>query len=121
MSSDVAEAVWVVGRFKGDQAKSVLGHVAAGVGSYQIIDNVGNKMNPEVIVAFRIVPDSVDGIPDHLTEVVDPFKLAEYEKKRIQRQGGEQLKREDTATASAASIAKARKVFDDRRKARQET
>lgn len=71
-------AVWVIASHKGEQAKSVLAHAHAGVGSYIVLKNDGNRNSPECTVAFRYVP--VDGIPHHLLEVRDPIKIDEYER-----------------------------------------
>jgi hypothetical protein len=104
------EAVWVIARYKGEQAKTVAANAHAGVGSYIVIDNVGSKMNPEVVVAFRMVP--TNGIPDHLVEVRDPFKIRKYEEQRIARQGG----REDRSDrASDSAVETARRIFQDRK------
>ena len=78
------EFEWVVGKFSGAQAKSVHAHADAGIG-YIVLDHGGRGDGTSVLAAFRRPSDSV--IPPYLTEVRDPFKIAEYEKIRKQRQG----------------------------------
>ena len=83
--SEEVDAVWVVGSFKGDQAKKVSELADNGVG-YITLERGGNRFAPEIVVAFRFVLDG-EPIPNHLSEVRDPFKIAEYEKIRRQRSG----------------------------------
>lgn len=72
------EVRWVVGGYQGERAKSVLAHAHAGIG-YQILEQSGGGANSKVLAAFRTgeLP-----IPDHLTEVIDPYKIELLEKKR---------------------------------------
>lgn len=117
MPETFAHAVWVVGRYKGDQAKSVLAHANAGSG-YQIIDNLGTRGNAEVIAAFRYVPGP-EGIPDHLVEVVDPYKIQKYEQARLSRSGNEQQKdKAFNKPATPEGILKARKAFQAHKNAK---
>jgi hypothetical protein len=76
--SNGIQAVWVVGKYFGEAKKKVDALENNGVGYFSI----GDKLN-----AFRMVPDPIDGIPEHLIQVVDPYKIKEYEKKRIVRTG----------------------------------
>lgn len=78
------EAVWVVGSFEGEQAKRVLAEADSGTG-YLVVERGGNRSNPAVLAAF--LRPSNDPVPPHLQEVKDPFKIAEYDKRRNQRQG----------------------------------
>jgi len=70
---------WVIGNFEGDMAKSVVAHTNAGAG-YIVIDK---PTRGNVIAAFRMANDSP--IPDHLQEVLDPTKIAKFEKIRQRR------------------------------------
>lgn len=63
---------WVVGRFTGEQAKSVMAHANAGIG-YKIIQK-GPAGNSYVLAAFRR-PCGLP-LPDHLTRVTDPIQIA---------------------------------------------
>lgn len=108
--SDAAQAIWVVGSYRGEQAKSVLAHAHAGVGSYQIMDSKGSKQNPEVVVAFLFVPDPRDGIPEHLIEVVDPLKIQKFERKRLERSGHRQ--QPDRGSIPPKRMAEIRSLFD---------
>lgn len=74
------ECRWVVGSFQGERAKSVLAHAATGLG-YKVLQQNGHGPGAQVIAAFRcpIMP-----IPEHLTEIVDPFKIQQLEKRRKQ-------------------------------------
>lgn len=81
MSNNIVTADWVVGRYSGLRAKSILAHVEHGIG-YIILENGGNKNNPEIMVAFRVVFEATGGIPPHLVKVTDPLKIQKYEKVR---------------------------------------
>lgn len=73
----MSNAIWVVGNFTGPAAKSVIDHAEAGIG-YLMISKSGSREGSECLAAFRMVPDK-DGIPNHLNEVRDPFKIKSYE------------------------------------------
>lgn len=82
--SDVMEAEWVVGRFEGGKAKSVVEHGDAGIG-YIILERGGSRGNSFCVATFRRAFDSP--LPSYLERVVDPFKIQEYENIRKARQG----------------------------------
>lgn len=69
---------WVVGSYKGETAKSVLAHAASGVG-YQILQQNGSGMALNVVAALRC---SIQPLPEHLTEIKDPFKIQKLENQR---------------------------------------
>lgn len=75
---------WVVGRFKGDRAKSVINHTGAGM-AYFVLDTIGVGQSQTVIAAFRKACDSP--IPEHLELVTDIRKIEKLEKMRKERQG----------------------------------
>ncbi len=75
-------AIWVVGSFDGEAAKSVQAHADAGIG-YIILDSAGRGQSSTVVAAFRRAEDSP--LPPHLEEVRDPAKIDKYEKIRKQR------------------------------------
>lgn len=75
---EIMQTEWVVGRYKGDRAKSVLAHANEGIG-YIILDTTQTRgASLEVVAAFRRPKDSPR--PEHLELVVDPYKIAKYEK-----------------------------------------
>lgn len=75
---------WVIGRYKGDRAKSIKAHAEAGIG-YIIVDVFGTGGAQEVVAVFRRACDSP--LPDHLQLVRDPYKIQKYEKIFKQRSG----------------------------------
>lgn len=85
MSSDAFPAMpcdWVVGRFEGNRAKSVMDHAGAGIG-YIILEQGGGMGSRWCLATFRRACDSP--VPPHLTVVTDPSKIAKYEKIREAR------------------------------------
>lgn len=80
---ETMEAIWVIGRFTGDRAKSVKEHADAGSG-YFIREAGGRGMNYEVTAAFRIANDRP--LPEYLQMCTREQSLRLEEKMR-QRQG----------------------------------
>lgn len=76
--------MWVVGRYNGERAKSVIAHAHHGIG-YLILEEAGSHHNPTVLVAFRYLGPLP--LPEHLEEVRSEYKIVEYEKRRMERQG----------------------------------
>lgn len=82
--SDAMMAEWVVGRFEGGRARSVIEHGDAGIG-YIILERGGSRANVFCMAAFRRPCDRPR--PSYLEPVVDPVKFQEYENIRKARQG----------------------------------
>jgi hypothetical protein len=76
--------MWVIGSYEGKQAKSVTDHGDSGIG-YIILERGGNKTIPTCIAAFEYSGDMP--LPHHLEKVQDPFKIAEYTKRKRARMG----------------------------------
>lgn len=72
MQSEI-NAEWVVGRFLGEQAKSVLAHANMGIG-YKILSQGKQGNGTWVLAAFKRGIGQM--LPDHLTRVTDPLQVA---------------------------------------------
>lgn len=93
------ECEWVIGRYKGERAKSVLAHSDHGI-SYIILDSsTGRGVALEVLAAHRRACDSP--VPQHLEKVTDQNKIAKYEKIRKERAG---LKNHETNKSAGARL-----------------
>lgn len=77
------EYQWVIGKFNGEKARSVLDHAGAGIG-YFIRQQNGVGKNIEVEAAFRRAMDSP--IPEHLVEAT-PKQVEVLEKMLNERSG----------------------------------
>ncbi len=79
-SEDVVLFDYVVGRYNGERAKSVLAHAHAGSG-YYILEE-GRQGNQAWCLAVSIWCEPNGPIPEHLTKVVDPFLIKKLDKWR---------------------------------------
>lgn len=74
---------WVAGKYYGDDAKHVSSLASNGVGYYRLSSGTDGG-GSFVIMAFT--RPLTGPRPHHLTEIVDPTKVAELEKKRTPNQ-----------------------------------
>jgi hypothetical protein len=98
-------AEWVVGRYTGERAKSVMDHANAGIG-YFILQQGGKGTGMWCLAAFVRPLDSPT--PEHLTRVTDRSQLAKLEARRNARMGqgnqNYQVSKSFIGTQSAAEI-----------------
>lgn len=102
-----AESVWVVARYEGDRLKSVKAHTESGIGYFEYGDG---------LYAFRYAGPRP--VPEHLTEVVNPKRIEELERRRLQREGVSEKQLERQATVKG--VQKAREIFENRAKKRKD-
>lgn len=70
---------WVLGRYEGDTAKRILAEANAGVG-HKIMEQGRAGGGLWVLAAFIRADDSP--IPEHLTKIVEPNRVAKLEEWR---------------------------------------
>lgn len=106
MAEDVMMCEWVIGRYIGEQAKSVIAHANAGSG-YFLLDQGKQGVQQTCLAAFRRAMDSP--VPDHLDRVVDPFMVKKLNDRYEQRHG---LEKRPTAVRSSVSPQKIQEIKD---------
>lgn len=87
---------WVVARYKGEKAKNIINLASNGLG-YLILQNYGKQ---DVLVAFRC---AIEPLPPSVVEVIDPFKIADYDRRLKERMGLHNIPKE-TKKPSATAI-----------------
>lgn len=107
--SEGIECVWVIAVYRGAQAKRVGALADAGV-SYITVDRDSSS---SITVAFRYVIGE-DGLPHHLQEVTDPWKIQKYEKLRKGYHGNSPSKVDNVA--SAETVKRVKDIFYSRKK-----
>lgn len=111
--ADVAMQVeWVLGRFIGDRAKSVIDHANAGMG-YFIIEQGKQGNQQTCLAAFRRAMDSP--VPEHLDLVRDMSMLRKLNDRHDARHGTDRGPKRIVNQASAAKIAEIKSMFDNRK------
>ena len=111
MENDVVLYDWVVGRYTGERAKSVLAHAHAGIG-YKILEE-GRQGNQQWCLAASIWPEPNGPIPEHLTKVVDPFMIKKLENHRRP----EQKRQAPIKPVDPKRMAEIRDIFNKPKKA----